>query len=450
MLHRRARRSSYRIPYHRHFVGSVGLGLTVVTITVIALSTLDPPVVDAGSAPAAADVAELAPSEADPLATVALPPLEPVVRITKGQIEPGRSLASALADQGAPSEVVSLIALEMSGHFDFRYAQPGHSYRLTQDESGQVLEFRYRTSDTGSFRLTREGEGYAVRIDEAVLRPQTARIAGIVTTNLHDALQELGESSQLAGDFADIFAWDIDFSRNVHPGDAFRIVYERLHRTDDEGSSVYVRPGRILAALYSGTAGKHIALYFEDEQGRGSYYRPDGTSVQRQFLVAPLRFSRISSSFTASRLHPILRITRPHHGIDYAAPDGTPVWAVADGKVIFRGAAGGFGNLLKIRHAQGYVSYYAHLSRFVSRLRVGQEVEQKQLIGYVGDTGLTTGPHVCFRIARDGRYVNPTRVGEPGGDPVAPSSRYAFYRTRDALLSDLVGGSLLAATQEAL
>jgi len=128
-----------------------------------------------------------------------------------------------------------------------------------------------------------------------------------------------------------------------------------------------------------------------------------------------------------------------------AADDGVFVRSVAS-----RGAAGGFGNLLKIRHARGYVSYYGHLSRFVSGLRVGQEIEQKQLIGYVGDTGLATGPHVCYRIARDGRYVDPTTVGVSGGQPVAPSSRYAFYRTRDAILSNLVGGSLLSATQEAL
>ncbi len=431
-------------------MGSVGLGLTVASVTVLALSTFAPPRVDAGSGPAAADVAALAPPESVPSATVAPPPIEPVVRITKGQIASGGSLASALTDQGTSPEVVSLIAHEMSGHFDFRRAQPGHSYHLTQDESGRVLEFQYRTSDMASFRLTREGEEYAVRFEEALLRPQAARITGIVTTNLHNALRELGESTQLAGDFADIFAWDIDFSRNIHPGDAFRIVYERLHRTDDEGRSVYVRPGRILAAHYSGISGKHIALYFEDEQGRGAYYRPDGTSVQRQFLVAPLRYSRISSNFTTARLHPILKITRPHHGIDYAAPVGTPVWSVADGKVIFRGAAGGFGNLLKIRHGQGYVSYYGHLSRFVSGLRVGQEIKQKQLIGYVGDTGLATGPHVCYRIARDGRYVNPTKLGQPGGQPVTPSSRYAFYRTRDAILSNLAAGSLLAATQEAL
>jgi murein DD-endopeptidase MepM/ murein hydrolase activator NlpD len=165
--------------------------------------------------------------------------------------------------------------------------------------------------------------------------------------------------------------------------------------------------------------------------------------------VAPLRYARISSHFSAARRHPILRVTRPHHGIDYAAPTGTPLWAVADGKVIYRGRAGGFGNLVKIRHARGYVSYYAHLSRFVANLQVGQTVRQKQLIGYVGQTGLATGPHVCFRIAHNGRYVDPTRLRTPAGDPVSPTGRYQFWVARDSLLAALDGEALVAASDEA-
>ena len=154
--------------------------------------------------------------------------------------------------------------------------------------------------------------------------------------------------------------------------------------------------------------------------------------MQRQFLQAPLRFARISSRYSAARHHPILRITRPHQGIDYAAPSGTPVWAVADGRVIYRGYAGGFGNLVKIRHSKGYVSYYGHLSRFGSGLKVGQRVRQKQVIGYVGSTGLSTGPHVCFRIAQDGRYFNPAKLHTPAGDAVSAQRRPDFLASRDS------------------
>ena len=174
-----------------------------------------------------------------------------------------------------------------------------------------------------------------------------------------------------------------------------------------------------------------------------------GPSVQGQFLKAPLHYTRISSRFSSARRHPILKVTRPHHGIDYAAPSGTPLWTVADGEVIYRGWAGGFGNLVKVRHDNGYVSYYAHLSRFAPGLRVGAQVHQKQLIGYVGKSGLATGPHVCFRIAKNGRYVNPARLRTPAGDPIPEALMPLFGGSRDLLLAELNGASL-AATQEAL
>jgi len=186
-------------------------------------------------------------------------------------------------------------------------------------------------------------------------------------------------------------------------------------------------------------------VYFETQEGHGGYYRPDGTSVEGQFLMAPLRHARVSSSYSAARRHPILKITRPHHGIDYAAPTGTPVWAVADGEVIYRARAGGFGNLVKIRHANGYVSYYAHLSRYAKHLKVGQKVAQKQVIGYVGQTGLATGPHVCFRVAKNGQYVNPARLRTPAGEPVPSELGETFRAASAILLAELDAGTYLAA-----
>ena len=292
--------------------------------------------------------------------------------------------------------------------------------------------------------LRRDGDGWAAAREEVELRPQVVRIAGLVMSSLHDAVVALGERGQLANDFAEIFAWDVDFSRSVQFGDEFAVLYERLYRDDEDEGEVYVRPGRILAARYKGAVGEYSALYFELEEGRGGYYRPDGGSVERQFLLAPLRFSRISSRFSSARRHPILKITRPHHGIDYVAPAGSPLWSVADGRVMYRGWAGGFGNLVKIRHNNGYVSYYAHLSRFAKGLAVGQTVQQKQVIGYVGQTGLATGPHVCFRIAKDGRYVDPRRLQTPAGDPVPPELLASFQVTRDVLLSELDAGPLVA------
>jgi murein DD-endopeptidase MepM/ murein hydrolase activator NlpD len=241
----------------------------------------------------------------------------------------------------------------------------------------------------------------------------------------------------LANAFTALFAWDVDFSRDVKPGDQFKILYERFYRTDDEGQEVYVRPGRILVAIYKGARGSHTALHYETADGHGGYYRADGTSIEREFLLSPLEYGRVTSKFTMARKHPILKITRPHQGIDYAAPEGTPIWAVADGTVISKGMTNGFGRTVKVRHANGYISYYTHMSRYRTGLHVGQRVTQKELVGYVGHSGLATGPHVCFRIAKDGHYVDPKKLRSPAGKPIPSNELAAFESRRNALFAAL-------------
>lgn len=367
--------------------------------------------------------------------------------VTKGKIKPGESLSRALGRHGIAASTVHLIAREMKPVFDFRHSQPGDRYRLGQDPEGMVLDFRYRVSHEKSFYLFWEGTRYVVSEEHAELQPQLAKVAGVVESSLYVAIRSLGEQSQLATDFADIFAWSIDFSRSARPGDDFQILYERLYRTDDDGEQVYVKPGRILAARYRGSVGDHSVVYYEPAEGRGGYYRPDGSSIERAFLVAPLEFSRISSAYSKARRHPILKVVRPHRGIDYAAAHGTPLWSVAAGEVIYRGWAGASGNLVKVRHVNGYVSYYAHLSRFEKGLRVGQHVDQKQLIGYVGSTGLATGPHVCFRVQRHGEYVNPLDIASPPADAISGANWTRFMARRDMLLSDLGSGRLVASDE---
>jgi murein DD-endopeptidase MepM/ murein hydrolase activator NlpD len=404
---------------------------------------------------AAADAAfaALEPSLPEPSPQLRVePPAEPeaaaaqpaAVKVSSGTLKYGSTLASSLRSHGVSPQAIDLIARSMSQHFDFRKARPGHSYSLSRDEAGELVDFRYRTTETSSYLMVRDGEDWRVRREEAAMVPRAVRLAGVVSTTLYGAVVALGENGQLASDFADVFAWDIDFQRSVQPGDAFQIVYERLYRTESDGSEVYARPGRILAASYEGTAGHHKAVYFEPSEGHGGYYRPDGTSVERSFLMAPLRHARVSSSYSQARRHPILKVTRPHHGIDYAAPLGAPVWAVADGEVIYRARAGGFGNLVKVKHSNGFVSYYAHLSRFAKGMRMGDRVEQKQVIGYVGQTGLATGPHVCFRVARNGQYVNPARLRTPAGEPVPPELLPTFRNATALLLAELGGETQFA------
>jgi murein DD-endopeptidase MepM/ murein hydrolase activator NlpD len=406
--------------------------------------------------PASSLVAEYAPVSIDTLplyrsedASNSWQSAPPLTVVTKGVIAAGQSLSTALRQQGVSALTVHLIANEMSPIFDFRRSHPGDHYRLDQDAQGTVLDFRYFTSPVKSYQIHREGEHYVAQEDLAPLRSQVAKASGVIESSLYDAIRNMGERTQLATEFAGVFAWDIDFTRSVRPGDDFQVLYERLYGTDMDGNDVYVRPGRILAARYRGSQGNYSIVYYENDDGSGGYYRADGSSIERAFLVSPLKFSRISSSFSNARRHPILNVVRPHRGIDYVAPHGTPLWAVSDGIVIFRGWAGASGNLVKVKHVNGYVSYYAHLSRFERDLRVGQRVTQKQIIGYVGNTGLSTGAHVCFRVQKNGQYVNPLDIVSPASKSISGEGWALFSERRDMLLSDL-GTTTLVSADEAL
>jgi murein DD-endopeptidase MepM/ murein hydrolase activator NlpD len=410
---------------------------------------------------AAAELASFSPEPAPAPASSPVPAPEaipgsrpekaPLVRITtEGAMRRGETLASALEKNGVSSAAVHLIATEIEPVFNFRYARPGDGYRLIQDETGQVLWFRYTRSPLQHYTIERNGEGYRLSRHDPELVRRRARIAGLVSTSLYEAVEALGEEVGVANDFAEIFAWDVDFTRGVKPGDEFSILYERLFLVGERGTETYVRPGRILAGQYSNGLQEHRAVYFEREEGRGGYYRPDGSSVKRELLRAPLNYRRISSQFSRSRLHPILKVRRPHLGVDYAAPYGTPVWAVADGTVIFRGVEGGLGRLVKVRHSDGYVSYYGHLSRYAQSLRVGQRVQQKEVLGFVGSTGLSTGPHLHFQLMKHGRPVDPGAVHSPAGEPIPPASRQTFARVRDGLLRELDPAPLAVITNEAM
>jgi murein DD-endopeptidase MepM/ murein hydrolase activator NlpD len=404
---------------------------------------------------AQANVAEAAlPSDAPPdvsapapSAPAVLPP--PLHRVVTGTLGPGETLAESLQIRGISPERIHVIAREMAPVVDFRYSKPGDQYHLVLTPDGEVESFRYERSLAEHYELVRQGDRFVATEHHPEILRHRVRIAGLVTTSLYAAIEQLGESRELAEDFAEIFAWDIDFSRGARRGDEFSILYDRLYTRDRDGREVYVRPGQILAARYTSASDDHRAVYFEPAEGRGAYYRPDGEPMERQFLKAPLDYKRISSTYTHSRLHPILKIRRPHQGIDYAAPYGTPVWSVANGEVIYKGYQGGFGNLVKVRHTSGYVSYYAHLSRFAPGLRVGQRVHQKQSIGYVGSTGLSTGAHLCFRLAKEGEYVNPARLHATGGDPIPRQARQRFETQSVELLSALDPRPLVV-TNEAL
>lgn len=446
-------------------VAVVGVAAFSVTIAAIFVS---PAVAGQGATVASLSGGALAASASTSLAlalatnpgsaNVASPPTllaalaSPTERVVEGQIARGDTLAKSLARQGLSKGAIAQIQREMKGKYDFRRAKVGHRYRITMSPKGALLSFHYTVSKTEHYWLENDGKSWNAWREESDVRREQKKIAGIVTTSLSDAIEDIGgaENARLANDYAGIFAWDLDFSRGIQQGDQFRILYERTFAPQGKGRERNLGPGRILAARYHGGGGELQAIYYETEPGRGGYYRPDGTSVQGQFLAAPLNFSRITSEFTRARFHPILRRTRPHPGIDYAAPVGTPIWAVANGVVSYAGWMSGYGRLVKVKHANGYESYYAHLSRYATSLRVGQPVRQKQVIGFVGSSGLSTGPHVCFRVTKDGEYVDPARARIASTVERIPKSQWvAFKATRDRRISEL-GPAPIIATDEAM
>jgi murein DD-endopeptidase MepM/ murein hydrolase activator NlpD len=414
---------------------------------VLSQSAFQTPVPDLVPAPVALAARERA--AANGFAEALAP--EPSSPIVEDRIQAGDTLLGSLTRHGVAASTVAVIVRELKPHFDFRRARAGHRYRLERGEDGALLSFRYDVSAHEHYELVRRGERFEARGAKRGMVRQQARLAGVIATSLHDAIADLGERAELAARFAAIFAWDVDFAKGTRPGDEFQLLYERNYvaREGGDGGLRYVGPGRILAARYSSGGRTHDAIYYETAPGVGSYYRPDGSSVKQAFLAAPVKYTKITSSFTQARFHPILRRTRPHPGIDYAAPAGTPVWSVASGRVTHVGWMGGYGRLVKIRHADGYESYYAHLSDFARGLRVGQTVSQKQVIGYVGSSGLSTGPHVCFRITKDGRFVNPVSTRIPSGDRIVGRQRQDFETVRDARLAQL-GPAPLVATDEAM
>jgi len=256
--------------------------------------------------------------------------------------------------------------------------------------------------------------------------------AGVIETSLFAATDRAGLSDAVAVQLADIFSSEIDFHRDLQPGDRFTMVYEALFAGGE-----FLRPGRILAAEFTNEGHTYRALYFQDAHGRGGYYTPEGKNVRRAFLRSPIEFSRITSGFARARLHPVLKVWRAHNGVDYGAPVGTRVRATADGVVEFAGYRGGYGKAIVLRHRNGHSTLYAHLSGFAKGLRPGLRVEQGDPIGSVGMTGMATGPHLHYEFLVNGVHKNPLGFGIPAGTPVGREMRGPFERATRPLLERL-------------
>ncbi len=353
-------------------------------------------------------------------------------RVIQGKIGRGQGFAEALSVEGLSPRLGHEITRALRPHLNFRKIQAGATFQATLDESGTLDHFVYQASPVEIYEVGQEETGYrAVRRNVPIER-RVEKIAGRVTSSLFESMEALGERPKIALRFVNIFLWDFDFNTHARPGDRFRMLVEKEY-----GSGEFVRYGKILIAQYDNRGKTYTGIYFETRPGRGDFYNPNGRSVRKTFLRSPLRFTRISSRYTHRRRHPVLGGARPHLAVDYAAPHGTPVWAVADGVVLSAGWNGGNGKSVLIGHRRGYRTMYNHLSRFARGIRKRARVRQKQVIGYVGSTGLATGPHLDYRVIKNGRFVNPLNQKFIPGDPIPKSKRVQFRRFRDRLISEL-------------
>ena len=359
----------------------------------------------------------------------------------------GETLSGLLSRAKLDAEAARALLAELSAITDPRSIRPGLvvQYR-TAVRDGRVRGMSTRLDADRSLAFRRERGTWAARVEEVPVHADTTVLAGTVRQSLYQALMEgeggvpRAERQAVADILADrIFAWKIDFSRDLRAGDSFRILYERMVRPDGTA-----RTSKVLAVEFQIGETRHEAYLFAVD-GAEDYYDGEGESLRRAFLRAPLEFRRISSAYSTGRFHPILRRVRAHHGIDYAASSGTPIRAVGDGVVQKAGWGGGYGNVVEIRHQRGYASRYAHMRGFAAGIRPGVRVRQGQLIGYVGSTGLSTGPHLHYEFHMAGRPVNPTSIRYLTGDPVPRGARGRFRALRDARIAVMDrAGPLLA------
>jgi murein DD-endopeptidase MepM/ murein hydrolase activator NlpD len=357
----------------------------------------------------------------------------------------GETLSALLARAKLAEADAQALLETLREHQDPRRLRAGSvvSYRLST-ESGAVRGVEFRLDADRTLSLEHEGEAWSGSVKTVPVHADTVTLAGAVRTSLYASLLDAdgegvapAEREKIADVLADrIFAWQVDFARDIQPGDHYRILYERMVRPDGTA-----RSGRVLGVQFSIHDRDYEAYLFRSPDGAEDYYERDGGSLKRAFLRAPLEFRRISSVFSKSRHHPLLRTTRPHYGIDYAASAGTPVHSVGDGVVVRVGRAGGYGNLVEIRHSHGYTTRYGHLRSFAKSLRRGMRVKQGDVIGYVGMTGLATGPHLHYEFRIDGRPVDPKTVKFITGDPVERRYRSAFRQTVHAQIAALDRGS---------
>jgi murein DD-endopeptidase MepM/ murein hydrolase activator NlpD len=338
-----------------------------------------------------------------------------------------------LTDQGLDAITVSELIRDAHPVYDLARVRAGNEVKIGRSGSGALRAVGYQIDSDHVLWIKRDRDAFRANIVDVPYVVAAVGVAWQVQDSLIQAVEDAGEHDQLALEIADIFGWDLDFNTDTQRGDTFAAVVEKKMLYGK-----FQEYGRVLGAEYRNGGHTYQAVLFHDPEGRPAYYAPSGKSMKKAFLRSPLRFAaRITSRFSYHRFHPILKRYRPHLGIDYGAPVGSAVQAVADGRVEFAGWRGESGKEVRLRHAMGYETYYLHLSRIL--VHVGQRVQQGQVIARTGATGLATGPHLDFRITQHGRFRNFLAMKLPPAESVARRDMDDFVETRSKLLHELAG-----------
>jgi len=341
------------------------------------------------------------------------------------QLRPGQAPEDAFLQAGLEPAQVGAALDALAGAVDVRRLRPSDTFLLFRSRQGDLRRVEYEDGRSDSrVVLERAESGFRASVQQKPVERYLQKVQGTVEDNLYLAMQNAGGDAGLVLNFSDLFAWDFDFATDTRRGDRFEMLVETKVVDGSPGGFGRILSGRYLPA---GSQEPLEAFYHAWDGGReAGYYLANGRSVRKFFLKSPLNFRRISSGYTTRRFHPIKKQFRPHLGVDYAAPTGTPVVALGNGRVVFRGWKGGFGRTIQVRHNKTYLTQYGHLSRYAKGIRSGGRVKQGQVIGYVGMSGMATGPHLDFRVLQSGHWVNPLHVKGGESEPLPASQREVF------------------------
>jgi len=356
----------------------------------------------------------------------------PELKWSNTHVKRGENLSLIFSRLGfSARELQNILDGDKDTHL-LKHLYPGDEIRYQKDQEGKLQSLAYRYEEAHSLVIHRRDQGYETEVVEHPLEHRSHHASATIDDSLYLSAQGAGLSDRLTMELAGIFGWDVDFALDIRSGDRFTVIYDQIYQDGE-----FLRDGEITAAEFVNQGHTYRAIRYTDSQGKTDYYTPDGKSLRKAFLRTPVAFTRISSRFTRGRWHPVLHHIRAHKGVDYAAPRGTPVKATSDGKIAFLGRKGGYGRVVIIQHGQRYSTLYAHLSGYKRGLRSGSHVHQGQTIGFVGQSGLATGPHLHYEFRINGVHHNPLTVHLPDAAPLPAGQMMTFQSRANPLLAQL-------------